>query len=275
MTMTTHGRHRAVAARRRTTLISESMTSGASTYRRRSAVLAASSGLVVTMGLPAVAAPAADFDEGAAADTTASLSVVPATSGATTTGSISVPPDARVDPALGALTAVDTARAERAATAARETSRAERAAAATRASRATADRSGGTGQVALAGAAVVEPVAQSASAALEVGTRYIGTPYRFGGNTPAGFDCSGFIQYVYGQLGISLPRTAGAQARAGTRVSARDARPGDIVSFVGGGRVTHNGIYVGNGKMLDSPRSGKSIAVRSIWSSSITFTRVG
>ena len=113
------------------------------------------------------------------------------------------------------------------------------------------------------------------SAAIEVGSRYIGTPYRFGGTTPSGFDCSGFIQYVYAQLGVDLPRTASAQYGAGTKVSAAEAKPGDIVSFLGSGGVYHNGIYAGNGRMLDSPRSGKSIAVRDIWSSDVAFTRVG
>jgi cell wall-associated NlpC family hydrolase len=291
------GRHRApTTSRSRLTRLSDTVAAGASTYRRRSAVLAASSGLLVTMGLPAVASPVTDAPERATTAPVAAPGTAPATASVTATGSVRVPAQATVDFALGALTTVDTAEAERAAAqrAAEEAARAERAEAAARASRdlpgsrADADDEDGDddadgdddGDDARAGDgedAVDDAVAAlaSGSAAIEVGSRYIGTPYRYGGTSPDGFDCSGFVQYVYDKLGVALPRTAEEQASAGTRVSAREARPGDIVSFTGAGGVYHNGIYAGDGKMLDAPRTGKAIAVRDVWSSVVTFTRVG
>ena len=117
-------------------------------------------------------------------------------------------------------------------------------------------------------------VAPAGTSVIDVAKRYTGIKYRFGGTTPAGFDCSGFVRYVYAQVGVDLPRTASSQATAGTRVSASEAKAGDIISFTGKGGVYHNGIYLGNGKMIDSPRTGKSIDVRDVWSSSVVFTRV-
>ncbi|TPG14141.1 hypothetical protein EAH86_17130 [Pedococcus bigeumensis] len=94
--------------------------------------------------------------------------------------------------------------------------------------------------------------------------------YSYGGTSPStGFDCSGFTAYVFRQVGISLPRTAEAQRQATTRVSS--PQPGDLVFF--GSPAYHVGIYAGNGMMWDSPRSGKAVALRSIWSSSVTYGR--
>ena len=292
-------RHRSAASNPTMTALTASVATGARRYRRRSAVIAASSGLVVTMGLPAVAVAAPHADEAEAA--TASLPAVPVE---TTTAVIAVDPGAEVDLALGETASVDSSEAERreaeaaAAAAAAARAEAERAAAeqaarvsatstalasraaSPRASRST-DRSGGgtTATAAVAAAPAAAPVAVAPSGsgggAIAIGQRYTGTPYVWGGTTPSGFDCSGFVQYVYRQMGISLPRTAAAQQGAGRRVSASEARPGDIVSFTGGGGVYHNGLYVGNGQMLDSPRTGKSVGIRSIWSTSVTFTRVG
>lgn len=104
----------------------------------------------------------------------------------------------------------------------------------------------------------------------QVALQYQGVPYRFGGSTPAGFDCSGFVQYVYAQFGISLPRTVSQQDRAGTRISRADARPGDIVIMNG-----HNGIYMGNGTFIDSPRPGAVVSVRPIWSNNYWIVRIG
>jgi cell wall-associated NlpC family hydrolase len=118
-------------------------------------------------------------------------------------------------------------------------------------------------------AAVVEaaPAAQGGSI-IEIARRYIGTPYVYGGTTPSGFDCSGLTQYVYKQVGIALPRTSGSQARAGRQISAAEARPGDLVYPRSGG---HIGIYVGNGIMIDAPRSGKPVQERKIWFSDAAF----
>jgi len=105
---------------------------------------------------------------------------------------------------------------------------------------------------------------------MRIAARYAGIMYRYGGTTPAGFDCSGYTSYVMRQLGISLPRTSGAQRAAARRVSRSEALPGDLVFMPG-----HVGIYAGNGQMWDSPRTGKPVSKRKIWSSSATFGRVG
>jgi peptidoglycan DL-endopeptidase CwlO len=105
---------------------------------------------------------------------------------------------------------------------------------------------------------------------MSVAARYAGIMYRYGGTTPAGFDCSGYTSYVMRQVGVSLPRTSGAQRAAARRVSRSEAVPGDLVFMPG-----HVGIYAGNGKMWDAPHTGMAISKRRIWSSSATFGRVG
>jgi cell wall-associated NlpC family hydrolase len=110
----------------------------------------------------------------------------------------------------------------------------------------------------------------SGSSVLAVASRYLGVPYRWGGTTPAGFDCSGFTKYVYGVLGKELPRTV-AQQRAAVRIVSRSqARPGDLVIF----GETHIAIYAGDGMMYDAPHRGMSVTKRKIYSSSVSFGRV-
>lgn len=99
--------------------------------------------------------------------------------------------------------------------------------------------------------------------------QYEGTPYVWGGTTPEGFDCSGFTQYVYAQLGVSLPRTSEEQATVGTPVaSLADAQPGDLVFFAGSDGTAsspgHVGIYLGNGEMIDAPYTGTTVQVQPV-----------
>lgn len=103
-----------------------------------------------------------------------------------------------------------------------------------------------------------------------VATQYIGTPYVYGGATPAGFDCSGFIMYVYAQFGISLPHSAAGQGAAGTVISEADAVPGDLVIMPG-----HDGFYAGNGMILHSPYEGASVRIQPIWTSDYQIVRIG
>ena len=100
----------------------------------------------------------------------------------------------------------------------------------------------------------------------------VGIPYKWGGTTPAGFDCSGFTQYVFAQNGISLPRTTGAQWSVTRAVS--NPQPGDLVFYGVGASSTHMGIYAGNGMMYDSPRAGKSTSLRPLFSGNYSFRRV-
>lgn len=89
----------------------------------------------------------------------------------------------------------------------------------------------------------------------------LGRRYIFGGTTPAGFDCSGFLKYLMRAVGQELPRTAAEQARAGREVP-RDPsqlRPGDLLTFGRGGRVTHVGVYVGNGRFIHASTGSRRI----------------
>jgi cell wall-associated NlpC family hydrolase len=103
-----------------------------------------------------------------------------------------------------------------------------------------------------------------------VATSYQGVPYVYGGATPAGFDCSGFIMYVYAQFGVSLPHSSAGQGAAGTRIALADARPGDLVIMPG-----HDGFYAGNGNILHAPFAGASVRIQPIWTSNYYIVRLG
>lgn len=107
----------------------------------------------------------------------------------------------------------------------------------------------------------------SGSAIIAEASKYVGVPYLSGGSSPSGFDCSGFVSYVYAKFGISLPRTSGAYYNVGTRVSS--PQPGDIIVSPG-----HLGIYAGPNLQIDAPTSGKTIQFRGIWQNNPTYVRV-
>lgn len=93
----------------------------------------------------------------------------------------------------------------------------------------------------------------------------IGTPYRFGGSAPGGFDCSGLVMYVYRKNGIDIPRTATDQFIEGRRISKRNIQPGDLVFFrISGSGVSHVGIYAGKGKFIHAPKPGKRVSYASL-----------
>ncbi len=89
---------------------------------------------------------------------------------------------------------------------------------------------------------------------------YVGYPYRYGGNTPAGFDCSGFTQYIASQQGVYLPRTVMGQYSATARISKGELRPGDLVFF----NAHHVGIYVGNGNIVHAATPALGVRVDSL-----------
>ena len=96
----------------------------------------------------------------------------------------------------------------------------------------------------------------SAEAIIATAKQYIGVPYVWGGSTPSGFDCSGFVQYVFARHGIALPRTSAQQYTVGTWVAKSNLRPGDLVFYnTSGSGVSHLGIYIGNGQFIHASTS--------------------
>lgn len=108
------------------------------------------------------------------------------------------------------------------------------------------------------------------SAVFAVAKKYIGVPYRYGGASPAGFDCSGYVQFVYSQFGIALPHSSSGQGAMGKPIHLKDAKPGDLVIMPG-----HDGFYAGNGMILDAPRSGGVVSIRPIWTDNYYIVRLG
>lgn len=100
----------------------------------------------------------------------------------------------------------------------------------------------------------------------------VGAPYRFGGSSPRGFDCSGLVHYAHRLAGIPVPRSTGAQMRRARSVLLDDLRAGDVLFFkLEGNKVSHVGIYAGTGSFIHAPSSGKSVSYASLrsvyWSS--------
>jgi murein DD-endopeptidase len=110
------------------------------------------------------------------------------------------------------------------------------------------------------------PVASSASNATTAeraashAAKMVGKPYRYGGSSPAGFDCSGLVQFSYRQAGVALPRSTDQQRSISRAVKVADLRRGDLVFFnQEGKKYGHLGIYIGDGKFIHAPSSGKAV----------------
>jgi cell wall-associated NlpC family hydrolase len=102
----------------------------------------------------------------------------------------------------------------------------------------------------------------TARTVVERARTFAGTAYRAGGSSPGGFDCSGFVQYLYGQVGISLPRTASEQFEVGLSVKPSRLVPGDLVFFkTEGRRVTHVGVVVGDGTFIHAPNTRSRVRI--------------
>lgn len=104
------------------------------------------------------------------------------------------------------------------------------------------------------------PGEKAARTALE----QVGIPYRYGGNTPRGFDCSGLVQFSYSSAGINVPRTTGQLWSAAKPVDRRELRAGDLLFFSIEGKMSHVGMYLGEHRFVHAPQSGRTVSVASL-----------
>jgi len=113
-----------------------------------------------------------------------------------------------------------------------------------------------------------ETVPMAAMMGSEVAMRamsLLGTPYRYGGEVPGGFDCSGLVRFVYRQLGVEVPRTTLEQYSAARPVALGQLQPGDLLFFkTQGRRVSHVAIYTGEGRFIHAPQTGRTVELRTL-----------
>lgn len=105
----------------------------------------------------------------------------------------------------------------------------------------------------------------------------VGVPYRWGGSTPQGFDCSGLVQYAYSNAGLRLPRTAADQMDATAPVTLENAQAGDLLFFRDGSRTSHVAIYLGDGRFVHAPSTGNQVSLDSFGNAywRMRFARAG
>ncbi|MFC7403850.1 C40 family peptidase [Georgenia alba] len=236
---TTHARHR--AAGRPKTFLS---TLPGGTLARRGTVAAATAGLAITLGAPTASATTTHTVESGdtvseiASEHGSSVDAIVEANGLDSSATIYVGDELTIPDGSGGATL-----------------------------------SGSTGSSAESTSEPVEEtgtVESSTGEVVDIARQYIGTPYVYGGSTPGGFDCSGFTQYVYSQVGIELPRTTDDQLYAGTQVSESEAQPGDLVWSPG-----HVGIYSGDGNYIAAYAPGEPLSERPIYDENSVFVRVG
>jgi cell wall-associated NlpC family hydrolase len=109
---------------------------------------------------------------------------------------------------------------------------------------------------------VFVPSTADSSDVVSISMKYLGSPYVWGGSSPSGFDCSGFVLYVYAKVGVSLPHSSRMQYGSGLAESRADLQPGDLVFF--GNPIHHVGIYIGGGKMINAAGTGLGVRIDSI-----------
>ncbi|NIV18999.1 MAG: NlpC/P60 family protein [Woeseiaceae bacterium] len=100
--------------------------------------------------------------------------------------------------------------------------------------------------------------------AAAVALQQVGVPYRYGGSSPRGFDCSGLVHYSYASAGLAVPRTTSGLWQALSPIGSHDMRVGDLLFFRIEGRMSHVGLYLGNRRFVHAPSSGKTVTVESL-----------
>lgn len=113
--------------------------------------------------------------------------------------------------------------------------------------------------------------------AVTVALQQLGAPYRYGGKTPSGFDCSGLVHYSYAHAGKNIPRTTAGQWANLLPIEDRNMRAGDLLFFSISGKMSHVGLYLGDGRFVHAPSSGKHVTIESLGSDyySKAFVRAG
>ena len=116
-------------------------------------------------------------------------------------------------------------------------------------------------------AASAAPAAAPGLQVANLAEQYVGSPYRWGGTSPAGFDCTGFVMWLYGQFGVDLPHNEAGQLASGTRVSPDELQPGDILVFANTyrGGLSHVGVYVGDGQFVHAADERHGVTVSNLW----------
>ncbi len=105
---------------------------------------------------------------------------------------------------------------------------------------------------------------QIGARAARVAVRQVGTPYRYGGSSPQGFDCSGLVHFAYAEAGKRIPRTTTQLWTSVAPVQTHDLRSGDLVFFRIDGKMSHVGMYLGDGRFVHAPSSGRTVSIESL-----------
>ena len=110
-------------------------------------------------------------------------------------------------------------------------------------------------------------VANEGAEVAELAEQYVGSRYRWGGTSPAGFDCTGFVLFVYSQFGINMPHNEAGQLASGERVSTDAIEPGDVLVFANTYRrgLSHTGIYLGEGRFVHAADEAHGVTVSNLW----------
>ena len=120
-------------------------------------------------------------------------------------------------------------------------------------------------------------LSRTAERAATVALQQVGVPYRYGGSTPRGFDCSGLVHYSYASVGKNIPRTTAGLWEGLAPVDDRNMRVGDLLFFSMSGKMSHVGLYLGGGRFVHAPSSGKVVSIEDLQSDyySRAFIRAG